>query len=359
MIDLSRYVKSCVSARKELHNIPEESLKEYKTKEYLINYLKENTKLEIVDNGSWFYAKYVVDSKKEFIAFRADYDAVCSNNCYKHLCGHDGHSAILLALGKIIDDVKPNKNIILIFQPAEEIGAGANLCSKIFEKERINEIYGFHNIPGFPLNKVLVKEGTMCLASVGLKIDLIGKASHAAYPESGINPSKALVQVIDFINFYTLGKKDILATIIGINGGSNNYGVSMGDVSINLTIRASDNDSFDKFISTINNEVEIIANNRNLGFKISKFDPFIATINSSDSYNEFVSVLAKNKIDYEILKDPFRWSEDFGVYLKKAKGIFFGVGDGIDYPDLHTVNFEFNDNIIETVLKVYISLIEK
>lgn len=147
---MDKYVEIAKELRKELHQIAEPSLNEVKTKASLINFIKKYTDLEIIDKGKWFYAKYTVNSNSDYIAFRCDFDAVTGEDgISRHLCGHDGHASSLAAFAKWISDNKPQRNIILLFQHAEEIGAGGKECKEIANLENISEIYGFHNIPGY------------------------------------------------------------------------------------------------------------------------------------------------------------------------------------------------------------------
>lgn len=222
--------------RHRLHNIPEASMHETQTKAMLMSFLKENTDLEIVDRGAWFYAvlkstddgmsdenndrddsRQIAEksANRSPIAFRADMDAVCGQDGKPgHYCGHDGHSSILCGTAvllsramktcgnehvgdrnnnsnadcqaqvigcKCIDPVEfvavglsreeLNRDVYFIFQPGEEIGAGAKLCRELIAEKNIGEVYGLHNIPGYPRNHVLTIDGTFACASTGIEID--------------------------------------------------------------------------------------------------------------------------------------------------------------------------------------------
>ena len=126
-------------------------------------------------------------------------DAVCAKGGQPgHYCGHDGHSSILAGLALYLDKGKTelNRDVYFIFQPAEETGQGAKLCLPLLEEKKIGEIYGLHNIPGYPKNHILIKEGTFACASTGIEIRMTGTPSHAAYPEAGKNPGFALAKLL-------------------------------------------------------------------------------------------------------------------------------------------------------------------
>jgi len=116
------------------------------------------------------------------------------NKGVAHLCGHDGHTAILLALAKRLSENKPETGcIVLLFQPAEETGQGAKavLEDKNFQKIEPDYVIGFHNLPGLKKGMVFFRENTFAAASRGIIIRFQGKTAHAAEPEKGItNPKK-------------------------------------------------------------------------------------------------------------------------------------------------------------------------
>lgn len=128
--------------RQQLHNIPEPSMQEKKTKKTLIEFLQAETDLKIVDCGSWFYAwkKGVNKTAQGAIAFRADMDAVSlDGKTVGHFCGHDGHSTILAMTGKKLTGKTTNRDVYLIFQPGEETGEGGAICSTLIKKKELKK----------------------------------------------------------------------------------------------------------------------------------------------------------------------------------------------------------------------------
>ncbi|MFQ9142800.1 MAG: M20/M25/M40 family metallo-hydrolase [Oscillospiraceae bacterium] len=120
---------------------------------------------------------------------RADYDALATpEGGAAHLCGHDGHAAALCGVALMLEGQSIGHSVFLLFQGTEETGAGAALCCELFDREKVDEIYGAHNLPGFPFGAVLTRAGTFACASRGVTIHFVGKPAHAAYPETGISP---------------------------------------------------------------------------------------------------------------------------------------------------------------------------
>lgn len=344
-----------INLRKILHENAEPSLMETNSKRIIMDFIRENTSLEIIDCGKWFYAVYSAENSNKNIAFRADFDAVmCSDGTAKHLCGHDGHSACLAGFAAQIERIAPSVNVYFIFQPAEEIGKGAEMCCDIFRECRIGEIYGFHNIPKCAENEVLLLKNTFACASTGMEITLTGKPSHAAYPEQGINPAAAIAEIILCINEYLKVQRRgiVLGTVIGVDAGSSSYGVSADKGVLRLTLRAEYQDEYDKLLKAVKEYSEAIAEKEKLLCKIKLIEEFPATENYAESVEKVRKAAENLGLTVSYPSEPFRWSEDFGHYLHHTKGAFFGIGCGINHAGLHTEDYVFNDRIIETAIKL-------
>ena len=376
--------------RRRLHSIPEASMHEMQTKAVLMSFLRENTDLEIVDRGAWFYAVLkssddrIWDEERTPIAFRADMDAVCGQDGKPgHYCGHDGHSSILCGAavwlsramekcenthvcdrnndsGAICQNQIINRDVYFIFQPGEEIGAGARLCRDLIIEKNIGEIYGLHNIPGYPRNHVLTIDGTFACASTGLEIHMIGTASHAAYPEAGKNPGPALARLLleieKLTEEYNRSREFVRMTLIGMDIGSANYGVAASEGTLRMTVRAEREKVFAVYVDEIKQIAQNTADDGGFTLDIQEIARFPATENHAVNVDKLRKCAADQNIVVTELAEPMRWSEDFGYYLQETKGAFFGVGDGEDHAQLHTAGFEFPDEIIETAVKMFVGL---
>lgn len=331
-------------------------MKEIKTKKILMQFIQKNTNLEVVDMGSWFYAYYKSLDATKAIAFRADYDAVvCDNGEIHHLCGHDGHSAILAGFSIELEEIAPNADVYLVFQPGEEIGEGGKICSKLMEEKNISEIYGFHNIPGVEENIVILRENTFACASTGMEISIEGAPSHAAYPEQGKNPANIIANLILYMHkqIEKEHKGIVLGTVIGINLGSESYGVSAGKGVLRLTLRAEYPDEYGLLIKNITNFAKEESKVHNMECSIRFIEEFPATVNNAALVEKLKIMCEARGYRTIFAREPFRWSEDFGYYLEKTNGVFFGIGCGVKHVGLHTEQYEFNDVIIERVIEIY------
>lgn len=167
MLDLS----PAIALRHTLHQLPEPSGGEAHTLEAIQAFLVAHTTLEILPMDGWLYAVHREGNGLPGVMLRADMDAVSgADGAAYHGCGHDGHSAGLAAAALTCEGRTFGKNVVFLFQPAEETGKGAKKCLALFERERIDEVYGLHNLPGFPMGQVLVRPGTFACASRGLSL---------------------------------------------------------------------------------------------------------------------------------------------------------------------------------------------
>lgn len=354
------------SLRKKLHENPEPSMQEEKTRHILQEFIKRHTTFEVVDKGVWFYAvkKAGKESGKAPIAFRADMDAVCGKDGKPgHYCGHDGHSSILCGVALYLSkrEELPDRDVYLIFQPGEEIGAGAKICKELLVEKQIGEIYGLHNIPGYPKNQVLLRKGTFACASTGLSIRMTGTPSHAAYPEAGRNPAipmaKLLLEIERITKEMQARGNFVRMTVIGADVGSANYGVSAFEGTLRLTVRAEKEDAFDTYVNEIKALAATLAEENQLTIAIEEIERFPATENHDTNVDKLFACAEKLQFPVTELAQPMRWSEDFGYYLQEVPGAFFGVGDGEDHAQLHTAEYEFPDEIMKTAVAMLVGLI--
>jgi amidohydrolase len=353
--------------RHELHQNPEPSNHETWTKRHLINFLKKHTDLEIVDRGLWFYAIYHAGPDKKRIAYRADFDAIlmdekldvpyASNNPgVAHKCGHDGHAAVLAAFALEIDQNGADNNIYFLFQHAEETGDGAAQCAVFIKENKIEEIFAFHNMSGMTLNSINVIDGTSNFASRGMTIAMEGAPSHASQPELGRNPAFAIAKVIAEIETYskkTSTRGIVLCTVIQVNIGERAFGVSASKGELLLTIRAQFEDELDQLQENLEHIALGLAGEYGLVVNFAYNDVFPVTSNHKESSDKIRTVSRQKGFELVEMVEGFRGSEDFGHYLKETKGAICYIGNGENYPDIHTHAYDFPDEIMETAVELF------
>ncbi len=343
--------------RHDLHACPELAGEERRTKTRLMDFLKANTSLEIVDMGRWFYGVHREGENLPGIAFRADFDAVPVEDLPEgaaHRCGHDGHAAALCGAALMMEGERLGKNIFFLFQHGEESGIGGEVCCELFDREWVDEIYAAHNLPGFPFGAVLTRPGAMACGSCGLTIRYTGAPAHAAYPEQGINPAPAvgaLLQALPELAGAERYEGMVLCTVIGCRMGEKAFGMSASSAEIWLTLRSELGADLEKLRKTVTDFAAKTAEQHNLSWEFIWQDEFPATENHEQVAAKILKVCNGKTLD-----SFMRWSEDFGWYLKRCRGAFFGVGCGEAWPGLHTKDYEYPDGLLPITAEAFYKL---
>jgi len=347
--------------RKALNALAEVSMQEARTRAYIEKFLRGNTSLEIHIEDGWLWAMHREANADKTIAFRADFDAVATGEtAAAHLCGHDGHAAALCAFALEMEGKIYGKNICLIFQHAEETGQGGAVCAELIDRIKIEEVYGCHSLPGYPFGAICLKKGSFACASRGLIIRMQGKSAHAAYPENGRNPAPALCELAVRLAEFTNAAYDgmVMATLIGIRCGQKAFGMAASDGEIYLTLRAHLNRDLDALENRIIAFCREKAEKGGFGLAYEHIDAFPGTENDDRCTEKLEKAAQAAGYHLHTLQEPMRWSEDFGWYLMKCPGAYFGVGAGEDYPALHTPEFEYRDELIEYTVTMFEKIAE-
>ena len=370
--------QNIIALRRELHRNPELSGREKETGERIKNFVKQSHPDKVLEDLGGHGLAFVFDSGNPgpVVLFRADLDAlpIKEINSFEyhsehpgvsHKCGHDGHMAILSLLSRKIHALRPKTGkAVLMFQPAEETGEGAEKVIKDPAFQEITPDYAFalHNLPGFRKHDIIIRDETFASASKGIIIKLHGKTSHAGEPENGINPSMAVAEIIK--KFHTLpAEKDFkdltLITMVNVKVGEKAFGTSAGYGEVMATLRSYRNDDMEKLTSKAEEFIKATASKENLEVEIEYTEEFLATENDSQC-NQLIEKAAQDNNLYIDKKDAtFRWSEDFSHFTHRFKGALFGLGSGIDQPQLHNPDYDFPDEIIETGASIFFSIYKK
>lgn len=364
-----------VELRRKLHKHPDLSHKEHNTSQIIRQMLVSFKPDKLIDWGETGLL-CVFSGKKPglTVMFRAEMDGLPieekSDLEYKseslgvsHVCGHDGHMVMLLGLVENLSFNRPVKgSVVILFQPAEEVGEGAAefVIHPCFNKIKPDMVYALHNIPGEERNKIFVKSGNITAASKGLTLFLKGKTSHAAEPEKGVSPVNALSEIIRKMNKlqleYNNSNANIWITIVHILLGENAFGTSPGDAEVRMTLRSFDNETMDRLCKQVKLVLKEVAQNEKLDYSISYSEIFPATFNNVDCVNVIKKAANMCKLEVESLSNPYRWSEDFGYLTQKVKGGFFGIGSGLSQPALHNPDYDFPDNILESGIDMFVAI---
>jgi amidohydrolase len=368
--------RKLVSIRRDLHQHPELSHHEHRTAEKVVEWISQTRPDKLLTSLGGHGVAAIYDSGRPgpTVIFRCELDALpikeTSGYTYQsiydgtaHVCGHDGHMAIMLGLAEKITGNRPGiGRAILLFQPAEETGTGAEKVITDSAFQGISPEYAFaiHNLPGFEIHQVVLADPVFSAGSIGMEIELTGKTSHAGEPENGINPAMAIAEIIKSYH-EAASRRDIfdeyvLITIIQVALGEKAFGTSAGHALLRATIRAFNEKDLQNLVLHAMKEARGIADSEKLEININTTEEFPVTINHSDCTQLIRNLSDKHKWSLMQLKEPFRWSEDFGHFSRIAKSALIGIGSGIDHPKLHHPNYDFPEEIIPTGIEVFFNL---
>lgn len=279
-----------------------------------------------------------------------------------HLCGHDGHTTILLGLARLLARQRPARGrVVLIFQPAEEDGSGAAavVADPRFAPFHPDWAFSLHNMPGIALGACWLAPGPMSCASVGLKIQLDGKTSHAAQPERGVSPGLAMAGLIPALTGLGTGG-DLspsfrLVTLTHAVLGEPAFGISPAHAEVWATLRTM----IDAPMAALKAEATALAQDaaqaHGLGLTLSWHDDFRACANDPQATALMAEVLDALAIPHTRGNLPMRPSEDFGAFgtLAGSKAAMVFLGAGIDHPALHNPDYDFPDDLIRIGTQIF------
>lgn len=368
-----------VAFRKKLHKYPELSGQEEKTAKTILDTIKQFNPTKIISNIGGTGVAAVFDSGEPGITtmFRSELDAlpIAESNLFKHKsvnknishkCGHDGHSTILIGLAqKLFKKPPPSGKVILLFQPAEETGEGAKaiLNDDKFKAIKPDFIFALHNVPGFKKGMIICKKDAFTSSVVSFVLKLIGRTSHAAEPEHGINPDLALQELIYRIKKMDNPEMDSedFATIASVYAtlGSKDYGISAGHAELHMTIRAWTPKQLSKLKQKISDIIEKVSFDNQLKYELDWIYEFSANINDSQAVDYIENAAKSLNYNFYVKSYPFKWGEDFGLFTQHFKGAMFGLGSGENTPALHNPDYDFPDEIIPCGVNMFYEIIKQ
>lgn len=376
---MTQYSDKLFIFRKQLHSIPELSGNENVTSETILDLLKNCSPNEVIQKAGGYGIIATWDSGigGNEIIFRAELDALPIQEIndfhhkseflnISHKCGHDGHSAILCGVALYLKDHKPKKGKVrLLFQSSEETGEGAKAMLEDEKFKGINPdyIFALHNLPGYKLNEIIVKDNIFTASVNSLIIKLFGKTSHAAEPEHGINPALALSKILYECILLDNNNPDSddmrVVTPVFLELGEKAYGVSAGYAEIHFTLRSWSDDKLRQLESDIEELSSMIAKEYKLKIEFEYLQTFYASNNDKAAVDIVRKVVNKLELPIKEMKFPFKWGEDFGLFTARYRGCMFGLGAGENVPALHNPDYDFPDELIDTGMKIFSGIIEE
>lgn len=313
------------------------------------------------------------------IALRADMDALPmaeqTNLPYAskvenmmHACGHDGHTAMLLAAAKQLCESRDFAGkVVLIFQPAEEGGAGARVMIEegILERFGIEEVYGMHNQPGLDVGSFAIRSGPMMAGGDRFVVTIDGKGGHAAYPHLSRDPVLAGAQMImalqTIASRFTNPFDPVVVSITYLEGGNvGALNVIPSAIRIGGTIRTMQPETRkmveERFRDVVAGTAKTLGCEAVIdwrpGYPVTVNDP----LKTKAAAQAAATSAGSDKVDTDWT--PTMGSEDFSYMLEKRPGAFMFLGNG-NSADLHNPAYNFNDDAIVHGVKYWLTLVDQ
>ena len=373
-------VKEVIKIRRYLHKYPEISEKEYNTCKYIRNYLNNIGINNKVIGKTGVVGTLIKDEDFPTVAIRAEIDALpineentfeykSKNNGVMHACGHDGITAVVLGLAKLLSENKDklNCNVKFIFEPAEEVGKGAKklIEEKVLEDPKVDNMIIFHFANSDTIGMEIQKD--ISTATIGrVSINILGKSSHWGDAKEGIDAISISGKVLNIIDKMNNSLKDKGPFILGIgmiNGGVKNN-IMADSVRLEGTLRAVGDDKFNYLLDYLEEKMKILSEESGAKIEVNLESKLPSVV------NDYNLVQIGRKIGEDIFKERFVLGEkvylagdNAAYYFQKTPGIrmvFFAKKENeINYP-LHNSKFDFNEDIfyyaLSTIYQMVLSI---
>ena len=354
------------SLRHELHSAPELSGAEGATAARVAEILQAYAPDQVLTGigGHGVAAVFLGGEAGPTLAIRCELDALPipeeTNLSYAsqvagkaHLCGHDGHMVMVLAVAEALAERRPQRGrVVLIFQPAEETGEGAIAyrSDPKFAEISPDMVLSLHNLPGLAVGAVSLPAGPANCASRGARIVLFGRTSHAAAPQDGVSPAPALAQLMqDLATLGAGGDLDedyALTTVTHAKLGEPTFGVSPGKAELWVTLRTVTDEKMQSLSDALVSKVATLAADYGLRHEITYHDVFEACRNAPEAVSVIEDACLTGEVPITLSERPQAFSEDFGQFGKSTQAAMFWLGAGEDHPQLHNPDYDFPDTLI-------------
>ncbi|WP_295950005.1 M20 aminoacylase family protein [uncultured Bartonella sp.] len=361
------YLPEMTEFRHAMHENPELSGKETATSARIATLLEQyGYEVTRYIGGNGIVASLKNGNGRKSIGIRADMDALpireetdleyaSKNEGVMHACGHDGHTTTLLTAARALAATKNfDGTVHLIFQPAEEIGAGAKamINDGLFERFPCDAIYGLHNWPGLEQGKIQFTKKAMMASVDKATIVIYGKGGHGARPESAIDPvivASSIVMALQTIVSRNVPPLQSAIISTGSIHGGEAFNIIPDSVTISLTVRSFSADVQNLVEERIKQIVE--AQVASFGATASvNYERLVPAVVNHPDHSDFALDVAKRVLGADRVVEteiPTTVSEDFAFMLEARPGAFFFLGNG-DSASLHSPHYNFNDqNIID------------
>ncbi len=367
--------------RRDLHANPELQYDVHRTAGVVAEKLREFGVDEVVEHIGKTGVVGVIRGRQtgsgRVIGMRADMDALPIHEATglphaskvpgkMHACGHDGHTAMLLGAAKYLAETRNfDGTAVVIFQPAEEGGAGGHEMVKdgMMDRFGIQQVFGMHNFPGIPLGQFAIRPGSVMASTDEFTIDIEGKGGHAAKPHNCIDTTLVAAQLMQALQSVVARNIDpvesAVLSITSLHTGGDAFNVIPQTVHMKGTVRALKPEIRELVEQRLRLMVENITAAFGATVKLDFQPGYPVTVNH-DAETAFAAdvaeaVVGEGRIDRDMA--PLLGGEDFSYMLEARPGAFIFLGNG-DTQMVHHPEYDFSDEAIPYGVSYWAKLAE-
>lgn len=373
---IDKYYPEMVEIRRHLHQYPEVSFKETKTAKYIADYY-ENLGIPYRTNvgGNGVIATLKGARPGKVVALRADFDALPIQDekdvPYKskidgvmHACGHDGHTATLLVLAKVMKEFQDQLpgTIVFLHQHAEEYApGGAKPMIDDGALDGVDAVFGNHLWATTPLGTLQITKDAMMAGADRFEITIQGKGGHGAYPHETKDSIVIASQLVTELQQIVSRRIDPIETVVltvGMFQAGDAFNIIADSAKITGTVRFFNQDIQDKIMEEMEKIIKGLCISNDASYKFDYVKGYPPLVNHKNEA-ELVMEASKEIKQIEFIEEinPSMASEDFAYYMLEKPGAFFFTGaqkDENPYPHHHP-KFDFNEEAMATAAKTLIS----
>jgi len=366
--------------RHHLHETPELLYEVHKTAAFVVDRLREFGITDITTGIGQTGVVAVIEGRTNtsgrVIGLRADMDALpiteASGVDYAskvpgmmHACGHDGHTSILLGAAKYLSETRNfDGKVVVIFQPAEEGGAGGKaMCDDgLMDRWGIQEVYGLHNMPGLPVGSFAIRPGPLLASADEFEITVTGKGGHAAAPHDAVDTTLVASQIVVSLQSIVARNvnpvKRVVVTVGTFVTDSNASNVIAHQVRMKGTVRTLDPDER----ALAEERVRRVAENTAAAFgaeaEVIWKEGYPVTVNTPEETQYAIEAARAVSDQVNDDTDPVMPAEDFSFMLEQRPGAYIFLGNG-DTPMCHHPAYRFDDEAIPLGTSWFAELVER
>ncbi len=366
--------------RRHLHMHPELMYEVEETAGFVVDRLKEFGVDDITPGigktGVVAVIKGRQDTLGRVIGLRADMDALPIEEATgldyastvsgkMHACGHDGHTSMLLGAAQYLAETRNfDGTVVLIFQPAEEGGAGGlAMCQDgLMERWGIQEVYGMHNMPGMPVGEFAIRPGALLASSDEFEIVVTGKGGHAAAPHEALDTTLIASHIVVALQSVVSRTVDPIKRVVLTVGTFETDSVASNVIAHTVRLRGTVRTLDPEYRKVAEERVRRIAEDTASAFgasaKMTWTPGYPVTVNSDDEtiYAAEAAQAVAGKVNDST--DPIMPSEDFAYMLEERPGAYIFIGNG-DTAMCHHPEYNFDDDAIPAGCSWFAELVER